>query len=409
MTIQGFRNISSENPIKEVWKLLLFFLDVEYASKYHCSFCNISEAAYKKHKSNINKQAIQIGYCIRQAEEYFQASSQVGLATRPNLLYYGAVSLSQALVLLKQDGTHSLDARRKQKKHNHHGLELVGSVTNLKITPRAEDFFNSLECTCFTKQEKGNKVPWGHFSLFYKSLVPSTVHIKSAISDFGKLQYLEYSFPFPCADLLTIDNLVGKPFNVFNIVKTLPDIYFNLYQMGIEPNLCQGSLRSNIVRYYKKDEQGEEQIEKYKEEYNFCLDGVSENQKVHLLSFYKQHNDQINIIHDFGSNIFLRLTSEFLTENERNFGYFPDTVEDINGRKFYILKPKEYLPEPASHFLILFCLGMLCRYYPDVWMKVIDENVQVAELTDSLLNIIYRKFPNLILDQMTRKQHYVHL
>ncbi|MEW6497624.1 MAG: hypothetical protein AB1589_34745 [Cyanobacteriota bacterium] len=83
-------------------------------------------------------------------------------------------------VSLRQDGTHSLDAR-KQKKHNHHGLELVGSVTNLKITPRAEDFFNSLECTCFTKPENGNKVPWGHFSLFYKSLVPSTVHIKSTM------------------------------------------------------------------------------------------------------------------------------------------------------------------------------------------------------------------------------------
>ncbi|MEW6497623.1 MAG: YaaC family protein [Cyanobacteriota bacterium] len=68
----------------------------------------------------------------------------------------------------------------------------------------------------------------------------------------------------------------------------------------------------------------------------------------------------------------MRLTSKFLTENERNLGYFPDTVEDINGRKFYILKPEEYLPEPASHFIILFCLGMLCRYYPDVWMKVID-------------------------------------
>jgi hypothetical protein len=203
VTIQGFRNISSENPIKEVWKLLRFFRDVEYASKYHCYFCNISEEAYKKHKSNINKQAIQIGYCIRQAEEYFQASSQVGLATRPNLLYYGAVSLSQALILLKQDGTHSLDARRKQKKHNHHGLELVGSVTDLKSTAGVEDFFNSLGCTCFIKQVHGNNVPWGHFPLFYQSLVSSTTQIKSTVHDFGKFRRgLEYSFPMPCADLL---------------------------------------------------------------------------------------------------------------------------------------------------------------------------------------------------------------
>ncbi len=43
------------------------------------------------------------------------------------------------------------------------------------------------------------------------------------------------------------------------------------------------------------------------------------------------------------------------------------------------------------------------------WMRAIDENVQIAELTDSLLDMIHRKFPNLILDQMTWVKHYVHL
>lgn len=277
MTIQVFRDISSENPIKEVWKLLRFFRDVEYASKYHCSFCNISEAAYKKHKSNINKQAIQIGYCIRQAEEYFQASSQVGLATRPNLLYYGAVSLSQALILLKQDGTHSLDARRKQKKHNHHGLELVGSVTDLKSTAGVQNFFNSLGCTCFIKQVNGNNVPWGHFPLFYESLVPSTTQIKSRIYDFGEFIGLESSFPMPCADLLPIEYLVNNQFNLLDILKTIPDIYFNLCKTGIQPGLCQVSLDSRIVNYYKNNEK--EQIEKHKNNYTFSLDGISKNQK----------------------------------------------------------------------------------------------------------------------------------
>lgn len=89
--------------------------------------------------------------------------------------------------------------------------------------------------------------------------------------------------------------------------------------------------------------------------------------------------------------------------------YWPDIVDDINGRKFYILRPEAYIPEPATHFVLLYCLGMLARYYPDIWMRAIDENVQIAKLTDSLLNIIYRKFPNLMLDQMTWVKHYVHL
>jgi hypothetical protein len=180
----------------------------------------------------------------------------VGLATRPNLLYYGAVSLSQALILLKQDGTHSLDARRKQKKHNHHGLELVGSVTDLKSTAGVEDFFNSLGCTCFLKQENANKVPWGHFPLFYESLVSSTTQIKSTVynNNIGGIATLEYSFPMPCADLLPIEYFANKKFNLLDILKTIPDIYFNLSQTGVQPDLCKGSLYSSVIKHYKKDE-----------------------------------------------------------------------------------------------------------------------------------------------------------
>ncbi|MBD2571055.1 hypothetical protein H6G59_24805 [Anabaena lutea FACHB-196] len=84
-------------------------------------------------------------------------------------------------------------------------------------------------------------------------------------------------------------------------------------------------------------------------------------------------------------------------------------IDDIHGKIFYKLPSEEMdFQEIISHFVILFCLGMLCRYYPDIWMEIVEENVLVSEFTDSLLNIIYRKFPNLILDQMTLTKHYVH-
>ena len=104
--IQGFNDIASENPIEQIWKFLRFFLDESSVSNTIRRTHRIPDG---KFTSDVKKQARQVGYCIRQAEEYFHASSQVGLPTRPTLLYYGAVSLSQALVLLRQDGTHSLD------------------------------------------------------------------------------------------------------------------------------------------------------------------------------------------------------------------------------------------------------------------------------------------------------------
>lgn len=409
--IQGFKDITAENPIKEVWKLLRFFRDVKFASDQHRRILNISEETYQRHKKYIEKQARQVGYCIRQAEEYFQASSQVGLATRPNLLYYGAVSLSQALILLRQNGEYSLDARRNHEKHNHHGLELKGLVKNFKADDGTEAFFNSLQCNCFTKNEQENKTPWGHFPLFYQSLLPGAIAIPKKIIDVDKgiLQTFDIK---PCADKLSLETLIEQNLNSLKILKTLPDMYFLLLQLGIKPELCQGSAVSNLIRNYKTDAQGEQKLDKVIVEYNFILDEISPEQKVHLLNLYRETNPGINIIKDLGTNILLHSRNEFLISNNRTLityeEYHPDSVDDMNARRFYIVKPETYLPELAAYLILLFCLGMLCRYYPDIWIKVIDENVQIAEITDSLLNIIYRKFPSLILDQMTETKHYVH-
>jgi YaaC-like Protein len=58
--------------------------------------------------------------------------------------------------------------------------------------------------------------------------------------------------------------------------------------------------------------------------------------------------------------------------------------------------------------VLTYCLGMLSRYFPDVWMTVKDSRVEIAEVTNTLLGVIYRKFPNLILDQMTGIKHHIH-
>jgi YaaC-like Protein len=58
--------------------------------------------------------------------------------------------------------------------------------------------------------------------------------------------------------------------------------------------------------------------------------------------------------------------------------------------------------------VLTYCLGMLSRYFPDVWMTVTDSRVEVAELTNTLLSVIQRKFPNLVLDQLTGVKHYIH-
>lgn len=396
-------DITAENPTAQIWKSLRLFLDVPWVCDEIRRAQSIPQG---KCDSDVEKQAREIGYCIRQAQEYFRASSEVGLPTRPNLLYYGAVSLSRALILLRQDATHCLDVLRKSNKHIHHGLKLARAAA-AKANPDdgPEAFFSSLQCTCHLK---GN-IPWGHFALFYQSLVPCAFGVPTEIRDHGKSTFLTRTTPQDCADLLPLDSVTSQCLNALDMMKTLPDMYFALQDSGIRPDLCRGNVKLRVVQYYKEDESGGKQPEKTRETRDFFLDGVSSEEKAHLVEFYKSHIPLIKVEADLGANIHLRLTQEFAASEESESYYHPDIVDDINDKKFYILNPEAYLPEPAAHLVVLFCLGMLCRYYPDIWIKAIDENVRIRELTDSLLNVIYRKFPNLILDQLRLRKHYVHL
>jgi len=149
--ITGFKEITSENPIAQIWKLLRFFLDVPTVSDMIRKIHNIEKGKYDQ---DVKKQARQIGYCIRQAEEYFHASSQVGLPTRPLLLYYGASSLSWALILLRKSGEYSFDKLRKDRKHQHHGLELKGQT---RSDDGLEAFLNSLQCKLYTKKHEASQ------------------------------------------------------------------------------------------------------------------------------------------------------------------------------------------------------------------------------------------------------------
>lgn len=232
--IENSKDITSENPIGQIWKYLRSFLDVTSVSK---RIRRIHTIPNGKFDSDVKKQARQIGYCVRQAEEYFQASSQVGLATRPILIYYGAVSLSRALTLLRQDGCHSFDALRKSDKHNHHGLDLVrGLAATARPIDGPEAFFNSLQCKLHTKdgspQPLGRPdgsaekppvkttkttdprekiIPWGNFPLFYRSLVPCAFMIDFEVRDRRKSTFIKGARPYVCADLLPLNSLIPIP------------------------------------------------------------------------------------------------------------------------------------------------------------------------------------------------------
>jgi hypothetical protein len=115
-TIRFTRKVHTSDPSAWAWAGLRKFQNVELVSGRITQLHEIDPKWAKR----VQKQARQLRYCLIQAREYFTAAQAVSLATKPNLLYYGTMSLALAEILFKQSGDSSLDWARSE--HRHHGL-----------------------------------------------------------------------------------------------------------------------------------------------------------------------------------------------------------------------------------------------------------------------------------------------
>lgn len=157
------------------------------------------------------------------------------------------------------------------------------------------------------------------------------------------------------------------------------------------------------------DKDGKKQVVKRIQEFFASINGIDNATKQQLLSFLSSKNSDFVLFEDMGCYITLKAKYEYAADEKLRTSYFPDIVDDLNGRLCYIIDPVSYIQEPASLFMIQYCFSMLSRYSPDIWMKLIKENIVFTEFVETLLQIIGRKFPILILDQMTRIKHFIHI
>lgn len=395
--IKNIKKYKCEEPLQEIWKNLKYFSFVPNVEKI------IKENYPKASKNNILKQATQVSYCIRQAEEYFKAAKYVNLTTKPLLMYYGAVSLANSLVLIKNDGTYSIDYLRNQKKHKHHGLELTGDIDRLNRKSEIENILDSINCCCYTKNYNNQNIPWGQFPLFYNALVQTVISYTLNIN-INNIQSLLRNETLFCSEKKDLSEYLNCNFNILDLVKNLPDLYYNLADFNIIADLKPGEIKHNRIENIKNDK-----LSNLQERFDFYINGLSSEDKDSLIKFYKDKNPEIKINSEYEHNIHfffeeileLKESDEVITRQR----YLPDIVDDINGDFFYIVKPDTYILEPVSMYIILYCFGMISRYYPDIWMKLVDNNSLFSEFMLAILNMINRKFPNLILDQLTNTKY----
>lgn len=380
MDIKEFK---TDKPNDYVWKLLSYLKDKEYVVDIIKNQCKNEKIETNKLKRNFNKQA----------EEYFLSlKSNISLAIKPLLLYYGIVSLTQALVLVKKDGLYSIDKLRNDRKHNHHGLENDFTLLGMdKIN--LETFLNSIKCKVHTN--KG--VPWGQFSLFYDVLQPNFgVFNYDMYNKINRISYKRKGI-YGYSDKVVIDSLIQEKICLNRLIKILPDMYMTMKNFNINMDLYRGLHAGKII----KDTAFETITNSY------FIHNISIPDQDVLTNFYKEKNSELIKIFSDESNITLKenIKYKFNVSTPLRI-YEPCRVESDSGDVYYIKKPNKYIMETASHYIITYCLGMLARYFPDYWMKVIN-NFRIRAFIDELVSIIECRFPKLIIDQFFNCKHLI--
>ena len=93
------------SPVAEIWRHLRYLRSTQNAKNLLQLNCDSGrEQAWSD--SDAGATAPEISACIRQADEYFQASRNVGLPTRPLLLFYCAQTLAKATILASDANVH---------------------------------------------------------------------------------------------------------------------------------------------------------------------------------------------------------------------------------------------------------------------------------------------------------------
>ncbi len=122
----------------------------------------------KQLSEEIKNYSDRIKYLIVQADAYFQTVSVADLSVKPNLLYYGVISLSYALFMYRladKVDAQTLIANRYQP---HHGLKMV---TYIKNFPHEICTINDLLSAFRAKILSKNKDDsFGTFTKFYNSI-----------------------------------------------------------------------------------------------------------------------------------------------------------------------------------------------------------------------------------------------
>jgi hypothetical protein len=336
----------------------------------------------KNHHANAQKQAKQIRSCIQQADEYYKSAMSASMSIKPVLLYYCCMSLALAEILWKGTGSASLDALRAD--HRHHGLSFVISQ-GLAIRPLEE----AIAAIGARPSLLGSKRT-GTFEIWHRLArhLPMVGEFES-IREHG-IKSTGYEAILHEADV-RMPLLAAEGIKFFDAIKYIPEMQAVLLRYGVETGAC----RAWISRRYAAESARINHENNYRTNINIQPGNKAHIEKV--LERVKCSPSAINAI----NLIELGDSAQIIEDCKVRDGlrYWVDYPSGINRtpKEAYLFSDNTCLNEFGMFYVGLFILGNLCRYYPDTWMRILEEDNPFATISSALMDAAFQRIPVLCL------------
>jgi hypothetical protein len=369
------RKVRTADPAAFAWSGLRRFQNVDLVTNEIIRAQKVDERWHK----NVRKQAQQLRYCLIQAREYFAAAQSVSLATKPNLLYYGTMSLALAEILFKQTGESSLDRARSE--HRHHGLAMsVGSIPSDASLQTSSQELRAVPVE-INGTRRGTFELWHRTSREHPLAGNATVHLVDGLGVNDRFQSILTAVDTPYASLGTGGVSLAECLN------SLPLMIEHVSLSGMTPRFARGKCEMEIWEG---------------ENWNRVVTitfhpGVFNEQIFNDLRIEAGMVDRVDIIGGPRTGMFIKMRSDFIY-GRTAIAFPPAAMIDPLEWRMWANSPA--LNEFGYLYAALFLAGNYARYYPDRWLYDVERSTPLSLAIEELCSLAEWRVPWLSLCEL---------
>lgn len=335
--------------MKDTWEILAF-----YESR------DLLHRTYEERfgQSPISNKVEEITYHLAQGREYFSSAKQSALLVRPLLLYYGVLALSRALILF-------LDSKRERELKQGHGVE----IPNWKNVLHRE-----------SKKQSINKLA----ELKLKFVKGTFTDLSQATKNEEQAEFVWINTYRRWQKNGTTKLEPGYEITLKEVLARIQDIA-DLFTVTFRERSCC---------------------------YPAIIRGLSEQIDVHVSSEYVRRNLELPNMDILSKCEICKIFPMFRdakqdSDGAYRFGYgescdkLPPIRNNQQKNAFLVapLSNGDILSSLSFLYLISYATGMLARYYPSQWGRLIhgSKGDWLFPLIKSVLTIVEERFPELTL------------